>query len=854
VIVSTFIDFAFLSEVQYQFKTEASLAYFLGLFFSLGKVVTLLTKLFFSGRLVERLGIRTSLLILPLLLLGFGLAMLLAQAIGTSHLGLLWIFGLMMLSNDVLRYAVHDPVFLALFQPLNQHLRLHGHTIVKGLIDPLALTLAGASLGAFLFLQGRADLRVINYALLLLVSGWALMVVYTNRVYLATVSQAIGRRFLEGSGLLLGGKHVQELLQERLASDRPEEVIYAMSLLEKAKSNQFAEALPALFQHPAEVVQRYALERAGALADPALREPVLSLARSNAGPEVRSAALRTLAALGEDAADGMITFLDDPSLEVRKGATIGLLRNGGIEGVVLAGQQLLSLTASDIPTEKATAAEIIGELKIRNFYQPISRFIADDNSLVKSSGIQAAGNIQNQNLLPMILPYLHVRQWREEATKAFAQFGEAGISLLSDQVNSASEPDQGQLIHYCRVAAQAGGAAAHELLLQLARSEERVVRETAWQSLLMCNFQAAGGRRNQLEQQLQEQLQLWHYCFQAQAVFSYNPDLAQLHNAFYLEAQQLKAPVFQLLGLLYSPETIAKAEVGLVSHQKEAAANALEMLEGLLPRALSARLLPFLDALPLPERLRQLEPHFGKSTLETGQILQYVLERGTEVFFSWTVAMVLSSDGWRHTRELRNAADTYSVHPNRLLREAYRFSTRKLAVPAFPDSFSSEPNEPVVSTHHHSPGLLQLEKVILLKSTPIFAETPENILVEVAEIAHEVRVEAGHTIFHKGELGSNMYVIYEGDIRIHDGDHTFTEFHARDIFGELALLDPEPRSASATATTESLLLRLDQEAFSELMAERKEVAKGVFRVLCRRLRSQNELITQLRQHQPIAGA
>jgi CRP-like cAMP-binding protein len=59
----------------------------------------------------------------------------------------------------------------------------------------------------------------------------------------------------------------------------------------------------------------------------------------------------------------------------------------------------------------------------------------------------------------------------------------------------------------------------------------------------------------------------------------------------------------------------------------------------------------------------------------------------------------------------------------------------------------------------------------------------------------------------------------------------------RDVFGEMALLDPEPRLASVTAIEATRLFRLDQAPFYELMAERPEVATGVIRVLSGHLRN-----------------
>jgi CRP-like cAMP-binding protein len=71
---------------------------------------------------------------------------------------------------------------------------------------------------------------------------------------------------------------------------------------------------------------------------------------------------------------------------------------------------------------------------------------------------------------------------------------------------------------------------------------------------------------------------------------------------------------------------------------------------------------------------------------------------------------------------------------------------------------------------------------------------------------------------------------------------------ARDVFGEMALLDPEPRSATVTAVEDTALLRLDQASFQELLEERSEVARSIIKVLTRRLRE------RIRDYSEAAGA
>ena len=130
-----------------------------------------------------------------------------------------------------------------------------------------------------------------------------------------------------------------------------------------------------------------------------------------------------------------------------------------------------------------------------------------------------------------------------------------------------------------------------------------------------------------------------------------------------------------------------------------------------------------------------------------------------------------------------------------------------------------------------------IEKLLILKTVGIFLETPDDVLADVAGLLDETEVPAGTTIFHKGETGTSMYIIVDGEVRVHDGINTLNHLYARDVFGEMALLDPEPRSASITALADTLLLRLDQAPFYELMDEHNHIARGVIRMLTRHLRA-----------------
>ncbi len=136
--------------------------------------------------------------------------------------------------------------------------------------------------------------------------------------------------------------------------------------------------------------------------------------------------------------------------------------------------------------------------------------------------------------------------------------------------------------------------------------------------------------------------------------------------------------------------------------------------------------------------------------------------------------------------------------------------------------------------------MLLIEKVLILRSSEIFQNTPENDLVEIAAILEEVYLNAKTNIFLKGDIGNCMYFIFKGKVSIKDGGHTLAVLGENEIVGELSVLDAESRSASAITLEECILLKLEQEPFYEILMNNAEVLKGILKTLCRRIRVINQ--------------
>jgi CRP/FNR family transcriptional regulator len=105
---------------------------------------------------------------------------------------------------------------------------------------------------------------------------------------------------------------------------------------------------------------------------------------------------------------------------------------------------------------------------------------------------------------------------------------------------------------------------------------------------------------------------------------------------------------------------------------------------------------------------------------------------------------------------------------------------------------------------------------------------------------------AGETVFLEGDSGEHAYVVDSGEIRIarqHETGEELTLTHLKrgELFGELALIDWQPRSASALAVTDSELMTLDRETFQDQLRTNPDHCLQLFRVFSQRVRAMDEL-------------
>ena len=100
-------------------------------------------------------------------------------------------------------------------------------------------------------------------------------------------------------------------------------------------------------------------------------------------------------------------------------------------------------------------------------------------------------------------------------------------------------------------------------------------------------------------------------------------------------------------------------------------------------------------------------------------------------------------------------------------------------------------------------------------------------------------VKSGDVIFKAGEPGSEFFIIQEGTVSVRLGNRSIETLGRGEIFGEMALVDAKPRSATIVAETDCVLVPISEKQFVLMVREAPYFALSVMRVLAQRLRAAN---------------
>jgi HEAT repeat protein len=782
------VSFPFSKIVSASFPNEADVASFLGLFSAAATVVTLLASLVVANRLYSRIGIVDAVLILPLVYLGGFILWALSFSLATA--------AVVRLTQMVILGGVASPAWNALFNvaPPERRGEVLGFDAAipsqAGVVlSGLLLILADRGLGTSqIFTMGMIVALICAFLI------WRMRPAYGEALVLALRAGRF-EVFGGGEGALLGFRSdagavrvALDALHDVKASTRR----LAVEILAKIKAKS---AVPTLIKTLQDSDIQVRLAALRALGDLGANETVDSIISSlvDRDPEVRTEALGALSKLRVQTSPSLVALLQ------------GLVRDADCNVSAEAAVLLAKLSGPE------SAAPIIGGL------------LADEKTDVRIAGLRGLGKIaalspdhvdgKGFDLSPIFRLTLDPTvALRRAACQTLGEIGEeAGIEPLVRCLNDSDSTVRNAAAQALR---KFGPRATVPVMRVLDGQQDR-----AQDAALDALAPDASDLFEPLSQYAQREIaQVMTWRDLASVMPSSGQAAKLLRELLSARASQSELRLVKTVGLLGDRDAMGLVAKSLRSRDAETRAEAVETLETLGDKRLAKTIIPLLeDSRSIQGRQAAWTPAEGLAHL--------MAQRD-----SWTRALAARAAAELNLSEL---APNLSI----LAREDRDPLAREAAHEAIIHLGAGEERDVPMETLQ---TVSSLERIILLRDVPLFAELDPDDLKQIADIAREQLYPADAVLCREGEEGDELYVLASGQVRVTKGSNGSEKIVARrgvgEFLGEMAIFESAEHSATVRAEGEVRALVIDADAFKSILRDRPEVSLAVLRVLSRRLR------------------
>lgn len=594
------VDYTFIAQVKMKFSNITELAAWLAAFFAIGRVLALVFKLIFTSRVIEKLGLISSLFVTPVTLA----VSCLAFFFFADHPNyMIFIFGIMALLTEILRSTMQEPVFFVLFQPLKEQLRLKGHLIAKGYTMPPSLIVVGASLLLFYHFDINLSILLTIKIIIINLIIWAAVIFLIQKTYLHTLHHSIKRGLFNTDERYINDLKTTNILLEKVRQGSGTDVIYALDLLKKASY----EGLPALLleqlrSNKSREVKQFALEQMeqAGIADTALLRNLLSM---ETDPGLKPRIITLLCLHDADFLRDIASRLPEQDAPVRKALIIHLLNQHEFQYLLQAGNEIDRLIHASDPEERKLSLEIITEIRHVQFSHIIANLMQDADPAVKRMAVQAACKLRISNLLPQILQLGEGPVNKPLVIKALAQYGDKLFEDIRSLPESAVKAFLPDLI---RIAPGIKGDHCRAFLLEqnnrLNEHTHKIIH-----ALWSHNYVPAGSHeKNQLHDLLMAFLKLGCSKIGDYAQTEVYPQLGSMVKSSLLnEIRTDLVAALRICSLLYGKRSVNRILELIQVDKHDKIFNAIEMIELELPKKISKEIISMVEFILDPEESRK---------------------------------------------------------------------------------------------------------------------------------------------------------------------------------------------------------------------------------------------------------
>ncbi len=806
---------------DYIFKISAKAAYsgdelagFYGLFFGISNIAVLAYGVLFSTRALGFLGIRNSLLILPLelgiatLIFGFFPTVMVASAIKFGTTGL--------------RYSIYNMADQVMYLPLNREFRGRFKTYIGGVIRPASIIAAGLLLLLISQQSGPENLFPFLIALGVISFLWVIACIPAKKEYSRELYNSLELKGVDLEDLteVFNDPATVRILERELDSDEPARVIYVLQLLDLFGLDMKGYYLKALDRGQAEIAKEI-LPEIEKLRAKGLYEALME--KLDTFDDLKGQIFRAASAGDPEKASAETEhFLKDP--KTREDAVFSMIRYMDEEESEKGREICYSWAQSTAAEDRLASARVISLAGFSPCRRTSSKLLKDDDPEIRNLVLSGIRVTPEPGWAEVVLAHLFNPATKQSCLRLVSIFPSIGERLRVLYKNRNKYDEKAILIEamhraggeeniafLCSLLPHADAGLKHRIAETFADLFERpgappVPREA---------FLSFAAGQTKILMAIKSYLN-------SETVRNDYQIRGMVKTAFDLRMEN----VFAILGTMFGESELHAACISI--RRGYQSANAVELLDSRL--AWKDRK-PFITL--LEERPENISEKFKKIYKEDIPGMQTFLTKTDDRILNALGIYISCLD--REDTDLSPYVQVLDSEDELILETAVVSLARKINEESAIEMYGSERAEPILTK---GVGVIStMERLLFLQGTDIFKELTGEYLHYLAKTAAELRFLQGDVICEDGDIDRSMFIVVQGRVDVEKNGKKVAELEKGACIGEMALLDGEPRSATVRALSETTCLKIEYSDFYEVMAGNVAIAKGIIRVLTGRLRS-----------------
>ena len=822
-IVTTLVDYQFKMIASATFPEETDLVGFFGTFYSIAGAASIIMQFFITGPILSRFGILLGLLILPFFLILGSTSILLAPVLLSASFA--------KFSDQTFKFTINSSSLELIWLPVPPEIRRIIKPQVSGTIKSIAEGIGGLVTFLLVKIIALPYLSIVSLGSIVI---WLFTSFKVKTGYVNQLQTAIAKRQIDFEELNVDVQDAAmvKTIEETLSSNDEIKQLFALEIIEGLPLSSWKKTIKRLFNDGAPEVQKRILSMAWDEESIISNEDIIQAMNNNNSVSAEATIVVGRRKLKDALPDLENLLLNSDNQDVSAAAAAAILQieSGPTDKAKMILNNMLD---EQDDTKQATALKrlIYNDQILTN--DKLKSFLNHNSEIISNVALNIAEKRKDESLVPAIISNLSIAQTSIQARQTLKSFSEELINEQFKQLIESNATSRKLRLGIIRTLREYPNEDSIELLISQLDNNDQDIYNTIVESLL------AIARVNPINENKQNQIADEINTI-AEKVYTLNECLNMLpddEHKFLMQDHlnneiQNTLPTLLKLGVLDVPETPIETYIHTIkSGDPSKLPFLLEFFENVFSKNEREVINPLIEQLPLDERSKIGNLHFKSMPTNFNQKL-------IESVYSpnkWESAIALDYLLISNKMDVIKSLDWQKVPASNANQELITRRIQKNGanldfIP--PERFKLDTE--IISMYS------TLEKTIILKSVDLFKSIPAENLSRVAQITDEVTFDANSPIFAEGDYGDSLFIVVDGNVRIHKGTQELAMLGKGTCLGEMALLDDEPRSADATVTEDSTLFKIEQEGFYEVMGSQSDIMEGIIKLLTGRLRVANE--------------